>query len=254
MISYTDGMQPQGIRALPDLVRPSRRERVRAATIDEIKSTALRLMAVHGSDVRFADIAREMGVTAPALYRYFADREELLTALMVDGFSQLASQLGVALDASPPDDLAARIRAVGRCYRSFAVADPQRFSLLFGPPASGYGSHAEGGALPANVAVMATLEQLVGSVIDHGELHPPLVPKVGRSLAKEISVRQSAEGSRIPAGTYQSLLHALFAIHGSACLEAFGHLDWLSPQSRRELFEAQLTLLAQAMGTPALAT
>lgn len=58
---------------------PSRRERARAATIGEIKETAVALMRERGTtDVSFADIARSMGMTAPALYRYFEDRDELL--------------------------------------------------------------------------------------------------------------------------------------------------------------------------------
>ena len=69
---------------------PSRRDRVRAATIEEIKATASRMLREHGADLRFADIARDMGMTAPALYRYFADRDELLSALMVDGFQEMS--------------------------------------------------------------------------------------------------------------------------------------------------------------------
>ena len=65
----------------------SRRERARAATIEEIKATALEQMRESGTtDIRFTDIARAMGMTPPALYRYFADRDELLSALIVDGF------------------------------------------------------------------------------------------------------------------------------------------------------------------------
>lgn len=208
----------------------------------------MRLMRDHGSDVRFADIAREMGLSAPALYRYFADREELLTALMVDGFHAFASQIADALNTAPAHDLGARIKVAARAYRSFAVADPQRFSLLFGLPAPGYVSHSEGAAVHANVNAMANFEQLVRTVIDHGALRSPLVLDVGRSLAKEIPQKQAADGARIPADTYQSLLHALAAIHGFACLETFGHLNWFSEQARDELYEAQLTLVAQAMG------
>src|SRR5215510_16201657 len=69
---------------------PTRRERVRAATIEEIKATALRLMHDQGSaDLRFSDIAREMGMTAPALYRYFSDRDALLSALVADAYNDL---------------------------------------------------------------------------------------------------------------------------------------------------------------------
>jgi AcrR family transcriptional regulator len=66
---------------------------VRAATIEEIKQTALRLMREHRTtDVRFSDIARAMGMTPPALYRYFGDRDELLSALIADAFVDAAAR------------------------------------------------------------------------------------------------------------------------------------------------------------------
>ena len=71
---------------------PTRRERARTATVEEIKSTALALMREQGTtDVRFTDIARVMGMTPPALYRYFADRDELLTALITDAYGNLGA-------------------------------------------------------------------------------------------------------------------------------------------------------------------
>ena len=76
----------------------TRRERARAATLTEIKQTALELMREHGTtDVRFTDIARVMGLTPPALYRYYADRDELLTDLITDGYRDLAAALAVAV-------------------------------------------------------------------------------------------------------------------------------------------------------------
>lgn len=74
-----------------------RREPVRASTIEEIKATARRLMAESGTiEARFTDIARAMGMTPPALYRYFSDRDALLTALLTDGYNDLADRLTAA--------------------------------------------------------------------------------------------------------------------------------------------------------------
>jgi AcrR family transcriptional regulator len=228
---------------------PSRRDRVRAATIEEIKATAMRMLREHGADLRFADIARDMGMTAPALYRYFTDRDELLSALMVDGFQELAEALSAALDTAAPEDLAGRIRAVAVAYREFAQADPSRFSLLFGLPNPGFGRHNEHTSGPAAGETMASLERLVQSVVEHGGLVRPLVRDVGPTWAAESgTTAQRSDGTRIPADAYQALLHFLAAIHGFACLENFDHLNWISEQSRDELFEAQIELLTIAMG------
>ena len=228
---------------------PSRRERVRAATIEEIKATAMRMLREHGADLRFADIARDMGMTAPALYRYYADRDELLSALMVDGFQEMAEALSAALDSAAPDDLAGRIRAVAVSYRDFAKADPSRFSLLFGLPNPDFGRHAEHGSGPAAGATMAALERLVQDVVEHGETITPLVRDVGQTWARESgTTAQRSDGARIPPDAYQALLHFLAAVHGFACLENFDHLNWISKESRDELFDAQIGLLVHAMG------
>ncbi len=227
---------------------PSRRERVRAATIKEIKATAMGMLREHGADLRFADIAREMGMTAPALYRYFADRDQLLSALMVDGFAEMSTQLTAALEATEPDDLAGWIRAAAVSYRNFAKADPARFSLLFGLPNPGFGQHNQHTSGPAAGATMATLEQSLRAVIDKGQLAHPLIRYVGPQWATEAGTAQAADGARIPADAYQALLHFLAAVHGFACLETFDHLHWISDQARDELFEAQIELLQLTTG------
>lgn len=241
--------------AVPDVAldaeaeAPSRRERVRAATIEEIKSTAMRMLRERGADLRFADIARDMGVTAPALYRYYADRDELLSALMVDGFRAMSDTLGDALDSVAPDDLAGRIRAAAVAYRDFARADPSRFSLLFGLPNPGFGRHSGHASGPAAGATMATLERLVQSVVDHGRAPTPLVRDVGPTWSTEAgTTAQRSGGTRIPPDSYQSLLHFLAAVHGFSCLENFDHLSWITEDSRDELFDAQVDLLVRAMG------
>ena len=209
----------------------------------------MRMLREHGSDLRFADIARSMGMTAPALYRYFADRDELLSALMVDGFQEMSDALTGALASAPPDDLAARIRAAAIAYRAFAKSDPVRFSLLFGLPNPGFGRHSEHSSGPAAGATMAALERLVQSVLEQGKLPEPLVRAVGPTWVDEAgTTAQRSDGARIPPEAYQSLLHFLAAVHGFACLENFEHLNWISEQSLDELFEAQIELLTHAMG------
>ena len=226
---------------------PSRRERVRAATIEEIKATAIRMLREHGPELRFTDIARDMGMTAPALYRYYADRDELLSALMVDGFEELQAALTHALDAVEPTDLAARIQAVASAYRNFATQGPSRFSLLFGLPHPGF-VHGQHGSGPAAGETMAGLEAMLRTVIDHDGLPRPLVHQVGPTVATELLTVQRSDGEPIPSENYQALLHFLAAVHGFACLESFGHLNWISKSACDEIFEAQVALLIEAMG------
>ncbi len=91
----------------------TRRERVRAATIDEIKEIARRHIAEKGAAaLSLRAIAREMGMTSPALYRYFASRDDLVTALIVDAYNSLADALEAARDACEEADHAGRLAAI----------------------------------------------------------------------------------------------------------------------------------------------
>src|SRR5688500_3440354 len=102
-----------------------RRERARAATNEAIKRTATELMREHGtSEARLADIARAMAMTPPALYRYFADRAELLSALIVDAYDDLGRCVAAARDAVADGDIAGRWLAVGQAYRQWARREP----------------------------------------------------------------------------------------------------------------------------------
>src|SRR5215469_15896464 len=80
---------------------PSRRDRVRAATTQEIIETARRLLVEQGvTAVSLRAIAREMGMTAPALYRYFDSHEELLRHVVANIFTEIADHVRGAIKAA----------------------------------------------------------------------------------------------------------------------------------------------------------
>src|SRR5689334_15613921 len=82
---------------------PSRRDRLRAATIDEIIQTARQLLVKDGPEaVSLRAIAREMGMTAPGLYRYFGSYEELVRHLCADIFTELGGDIHRAIEAAAP--------------------------------------------------------------------------------------------------------------------------------------------------------
>ena len=78
----------------------SRRERLRAETTEEIKAIALKLMASGGPDaIALRAIAREMGMTAGAIYGYFPTRDDLVTTLINDVYTSLVEKAEAARDA-----------------------------------------------------------------------------------------------------------------------------------------------------------
>ena len=109
----------------------SRRERVRAATVAEIKAAALAQMdAQDAAALSLGGVARALGMTPPALYRYFANREALIAALIQDAYATLADYLAASLRDRPPTAYGARFRALVLAYRAWALAHPHEFTLM----------------------------------------------------------------------------------------------------------------------------
>ncbi|MEP6852771.1 MAG: TetR/AcrR family transcriptional regulator [bacterium] len=230
---------------------PTRRERVRAATVEEIKRTALTLMREQATaDVRFADIARAMGLTAPALYRYFADRDELLTAMIVDAFDDLAAALREGAAAVEPDDLWQRLMAIAQTYRRWAGRDPAQFALIFGMPVPGFAASKEGPTADAAKSAMAHLEVVVLAAIDRGLAGPMLLGEVDAGLAVELEHDHGNSGKLIPPAAHQAMLLSWASLHGFVCLEAYGQFSWLSEGSRDALFTSHVRTAAAALGVP----
>lgn len=165
----------------------TRKEKVYLATQAVIKETAWRHIAENGaSALSLRAIARDMEVTAPALYRYYPDRDALVTALIVDAFASFADSLSESIAALPETEHAERLRALGLSYRDWALAYPERYQLIFGTPIAGY------------VAPMEITQ-----------------PVAGRSLATLVGVLQSAHSAMKlrtdAAHSISSELKAMFA-------------------------------------------
>ena len=114
------------------------RDRFRAQVQQEVKTAALRQLAEGGPEALSLNaIAKQLGMTGPALYRYFANRDSLLTELVVDAYGDLASTLRRTAEACTADAVT-RLTELVRAYRRWALAEPHRYRLLFRAPLQGY--------------------------------------------------------------------------------------------------------------------
>jgi AcrR family transcriptional regulator len=154
--------------------QPRWRERQRDATSEEIKAVARRQMAERGTAaLSLRAIAREMGLTAPALYRYYRDRDALITALVVDAFNSLAEAGEAADDAAPDrDDYAARYLEACLAYRTWALAHPTDFMLIFGNPIPDYEAP-EDQTKAAALRSYAPFMRIMAEACAAGAWHPP---------------------------------------------------------------------------------
>ena len=117
----------------------TRRERLHEATREEIKQVAREQMAEQGTAVISPRaIATRMEMRAPSLYNYFSNRDDLVTALIVDAFNSLAGTLERASRSRPEQDIANRVVVTTLTYREWAVIHPTDFALLSGNPIPGY--------------------------------------------------------------------------------------------------------------------
>jgi AcrR family transcriptional regulator len=234
---------------------PTRRERMRAATIDEIKATALRLMHEQGTtDLRFSDIAREMGMTAPALYRYFSDRDGLVLALVADASNDLADRVEEAQQKAPAEDPTGRWYAVSQAFRTWAKSEPQQFALIFGAPVPGFVAPTEGPAAEACDRAISGLAALFVEAHHQGKLGPPLLREVDESLVAHFAEKkmhsEGPDDKILSPETWQALLHCWASLYGSVSLEAYGHLHFLADDAKDALFASNMRLAAVYAGLP----
>src|ERR1700759_1677330 len=118
--------------------RPTARERVRAELTREITDVARARLAADGAAaLSLRAVARELGMVSSAIYRYFASRDELLTALIIEGYDALGAAVEQADAACAREDYPARWRAArpGGLPRRLAGAGRRGPGLGPGPPA-----------------------------------------------------------------------------------------------------------------------
>lgn len=125
--------EEQGIRA-------RNRAQVEAALVAAGRA---QLAEVGAASLSVRAVARDMGMAPSALFRYIANRDDLLTLLIVDAYGDLSAHVETAEGAVDRADLRGRWRAFAHGVRDWAVAHPHEWALLFGSPVPGYDAPAE---------------------------------------------------------------------------------------------------------------
>lgn len=216
---------------------PTMRERYRAQVRHEVKQAALRQLEQSGpAGLSVSAIGKELGVSGPALYRYFSSRDNLLTELIIDAYDDLADALHAAITQAPPEPRT-RFEALLRAYRSWALGQPHRYRLLFGPPLPGYDAHAQRLVGAAQAAMNLMLDALCD--LGDRDAQPPPSPPLAAQLGAWVQDRHPG----IEPATALRAVHIWSWLHGFVSLEIAGNFASMGIDPG-ETFQTQLAALA----------
>lgn len=135
----------------------SRRERLRAQTLQEIEDTSFAIIDTDGIHaLSIAALARGMAMSAPAVYRYFPSRDALVAHLVTLSYQQLVAAMTQAVEGSGRTPRV-RLRQLVAAYRDWALRYRRRYGMLFGEQV---------GDLPGDITEQTPLDQAMGLLID----------------------------------------------------------------------------------------
>jgi len=204
----------------------TRDEAEHEATKAHIKAIARAQMAAAGTaGLSLRAIAREMDMTAPALYRYFPKLDDLITALIVDAFNGVADALETAdAGAADPTDYEGRLTAVCLAYRKYALDYPVDFQLIYGNPIPGYNAPREI-TVPAATRVHVAMTRVLVEADAAGRFHHPFTGKLAfapNALANTVLIAQQF-------GVKPELIATAMvlwtSIHSVVTLDLDGHIE-----------------------------
>jgi AcrR family transcriptional regulator len=230
----------------------SRRDRVRADTVREIKETARRVLIAQGVDgLALRAVAREMGMTAPALYRYFASREDLVEHVVADLYAELCDELDTARDSARPATPGVQLMTVSRRFRAWALTHHAEFGLLFGSPAKSVGIGAHGAGEGSAGAAARRFGETFGALVAQIYLERgfPILADEQLDPAYQEQLRSWCDTLPVtlPLGVMHVFLSCWIRLYGTVCMEAFGHLRF-AVDDAEPVFEAELRALGEVLG------
>jgi AcrR family transcriptional regulator len=227
----------------------TRRDRQRAATVAEIKAAARKLLVEGGvSAVGLRAVARELGLSAPALYRYFGSHEDLISTLVADLYDELTDFLIALRDDDPAADLGDKLFLVAGGLRDWALTHPAEFGLLFGAPVPNPDAD-DHDLTPGHLAAMrfgAVFKDLVAEVYRQRPFPHPSDEQLGPELIAQLCQKLDFFDGMPPGAVYLSLTYWT-RLYGLICMEVFGQLHWALTDAGA-YFQAQLFEIGEALG------
>jgi AcrR family transcriptional regulator len=229
----------------------TRRDRARAATTEEIKQTARRILVAHGPDaVSLRAIAREMGMTAPALYRYFDSREVLIRSVIADIFNELTADVTQAIQTAArerDDDLTKKMVGACREFREWALAHEGEFALIFGSPLPGVDDGRGDVADECGRQFAGVYFALFREMWTRSPFPVPAPDEIDPGLRTQLERFGTVIHSDLPLGAILRFLRCWTKLYGAVSMEVFGHIGFALDDAA-PMFDLTLAELATDLG------
>ncbi|MGW2375998.1 TetR/AcrR family transcriptional regulator [Kitasatospora sp. NPDC001683] len=205
----------------------TRRERQREQTTAEILTAARHLLAADGpAALTLRATAREVGMTAPGVCRYFPDHRALVQAVVADLYRDLAADLEAARDARPEAPTAERLAAAARALRRWALTNRSEFTLLFGKPDADAGTAPTDPAHEASWRFGQVFLGLMTQLWREGSVPTPRTPEPAPTWWSQFDDLREHLTEDVPLPVIHRFVQAWTRIYGLVALETFGHLDF----------------------------
>lgn len=237
----------EGVNTATGISVPTRRERARAQTREEIL-VAARDLVRQGKEINMRAVARAVGMTAPGLYRYVDGHDDLLDLLGGSLYDELIDDLVRARDILDPSDLAARLIAMAHAFRDWALAHRHEYGLLFASPLMTAAHTNTGCTHEAGMRFGALFAEVFAEMWEAGIITPPDLDKVDPELLRQLE-NSEMEGFHLPLPVRYLYIRQWSRLYGMVTLEAFGQLHWALEDSLG-LFEAMADDCAAELGLP----
>ena len=200
-------------------------------------------------------------MTAPALYRYYASRDDLVTHVIAGLYDEVSGALEEARDRVTGDNPLGRLLAVARRFRTWALEHPREFGLLFGSPIPGADRPSRGEAGGSGAAHPAGATDRAGErfagvfaalFVELYHRQPFAVPsddEIPRGLRRQLARWRAAFPGPLPLGALQVFLTGWMRLYGSVCMEVFGHLRF-ALEDAEPMFEHELASVTDLLTAP----
>lgn len=225
---------------------PTRRTQRRAATVAELKRKSWKLMASSGvGALSLRELARQMGMAPSAIYRYYDNRNDLLTALIVDGYDSLATELAteyeqmIARDPKPGSRQA--LTDLGLTYRRWALGNRVKWLMIFSSTVPDYTGTDETTAASTRMAdplLRVLADAAAADELDTTDTESRIDDELGAQL-REWSTQS---GIDLPPAVLAVVPWCFVVLHGAVSLELNRQLP-PALQGSEAVFTSSLSIL-----------